>query len=114
MEIGHLRTTSKLFGIDYHRGYAVLTDWFNEAGIDTMELGNQKYHLGRHTFVNLLRKSGADIVEIKELIGHSDIATTMIYTNMLPEEKDEAMDKLNDLFRKPTRKPVEFTLRKIG
>ena len=36
-------------------------------------------HMLRHTFAMLMLEGGADIFAIKELMGHSDIKTTMIY-----------------------------------
>jgi len=48
----------------------------------------------RHTFASHLAMAGVPIPVIRELLGHSDISTTMIYAHLSPEVHRAAIEKL--------------------
>ncbi len=51
-------------------------------------------HMLRHTYGSHLTMAGVDLPTIKELMGHSNISTTMIYAHLQPEHLKKAVIKL--------------------
>jgi integrase/recombinase XerD len=52
-------------------------------------------HTLRHSFATHLLDRGADIVSIKELLGHSSLATTQIYTHISNKKLQEDYNKFH-------------------
>jgi integrase/recombinase XerC len=50
-------------------------------------------HVLRHTFATHLTNSGADLNSVKELLGHSSLAATQVYTH-------NSIEKLRDIYKK--------------
>lgn len=53
-------------------------------------------HVFRHSRATHWREEGMNIIEIKELLGHSSLQSTMIYQTVSYRQKREAMEKLGD------------------
>ena len=53
-----------------------------------------RFHDLRHTFASNLVMSGADIVTVKELLGHKSIKMTMRYSHLSQQHKKEVVERL--------------------
>lgn len=57
-----------------------------EAKIDNLRLKDL-----RHTFGSWLAIDGADLLEIRDLMGHRDVKTTQVYAHLCPQQKRDAI-----------------------
>ena len=69
---------------------AYLRLMLKKAGIDK----KISPHKLRHTYATNLLNTGAELVDIKALLGHESIATTQIYTNVGQERMEKVVGRL--------------------
>ena len=54
------------------------------------------FHSLRHSFASLLVQKGISLYVVKELLGHDDITTTMIYSHLQPQNLRDAIKALEE------------------
>lgn len=69
---------------------------YKHAGLSHI---THKTHALRHTFATHLLDNGIDIHTIKELLGHSDIKTTVVYLHLQTSKRNLILNPLDELFK---------------
>ncbi len=75
---------------------ARVTHWAKRQGIDS----NVYPHLFRHSFATHLLESSHDLRAVQELLGHSNISTTQVYTHLDFQHLAQIYDETHPRARK--------------
>jgi integrase/recombinase XerD len=74
----------------------VLKQLARDAGLPAAKVSP---HVLRHAFASHLLQGGADLRAVQQMLGHADIATTQIYTHVLPEKLRDVVETHHPLAR---------------
>ncbi len=81
----------------HHIDESILQKAVKKAVRDAGIIKNASCHTFRHSFATHLLENGYDIRTVQELLGHSDIRTTMIYTHVLNLGAKEVKSPLDEI-----------------
>ena len=67
--------------------------WKRFQELESLSGVEAKVHTLRHSFATHLLQGGADLRSVQELLGHSDLSTTTIYTHVTDKQLEDAHEK---------------------
>jgi len=83
-----------LFRITKRTVHEIFVRYSQHARLDRKHFSAHKL---RHTFATLLYSKGVNLIELKDLLGHTNISTTEIYTHTSTQKLKDAVMKMPSL-----------------
>lgn len=93
--------TSESGHLTRQRFAQLLKDLARRAGIEAVKVSP---HVLRHAFATHLLSHGADLRAVQKMLGHADIATTQIYTQIVGDRKKDVVEGAHPLAKTGTQK----------
>ena len=95
-ERGEAADADKVFSLPTtSRVSIILGNWAEAAKVKK----KITFHVSRHTFATLMLTLDVDLYTTSKLLGHKNIATTQIYAKIIDKKKDDAVNRVNDIFK---------------
>jgi integrase/recombinase XerD len=92
--------TSESGHLTRQRFAQLLKDLADSAGIDAERVSP---HILRHAFATHLLSNGADLRSVQKMLGHADIATTQIYTQIVGDAAKATVEQKHPLSKTGTK-----------
>lgn len=86
-----------VFSVNGHPLFAPWITHLFKRYVRKAKLDNQNihYHSLRHSFASWLAQDGVSVYVIKDLLGHSDVKTTQVYSHLQPENLHNEVNKIS-------------------
>lgn len=81
-------SANQIHHLTRQRFFQIIKELAIEAGLDPVKVSP---HVIRHAFATHLLNHGANLINVQKLLGHTDVATTEIYTHIMTDKLKETV-----------------------
>jgi integrase/recombinase XerD len=81
-------SSDKTSHLTRQRFFQIIKELAMDAGLDRLKVSP---HVIRHAFATHLLNHGANLINVQKLLGHTDVATTEIYTHIMTDKLKETV-----------------------